>query len=191
MPPIVQMFGGIQNASSPLRILIISRHTDPLAAAFRRLQASISVVARSINVGDTLPDIRSYVANAVEDLSGNEGTRQNIIAKVLEKSAGCPLWVRLAIEEVQELGHTQAGVEAALENLPAYGREDGCIYLASATSGNEVQKLYSHATTVFIVAHIWSTSGDLMAAADNSGRFILRRLNNDGNTTTRMGHVLI
>lgn len=118
-PPIVQMFGGIQNASSPLRILITSRHTDPLAAAFRRLQASIPVVARSINVEDTLPDIRSYVANAVEDLSGNEETRQKIIAKVLEKSAGCFLWVRLAIEEVQELGHTQAGIEAALEDLPA------------------------------------------------------------------------
>lgn len=118
-PSIVQMLGGIQSASSSLKILITSRRTDPLATAFHRLHTSVPVVVRSIDVQDTLPDIRSYVANAVDLLPGNEETRQKIIAKVLEKSAGCFLWVRLAIEEVQDVGHTQAGIEAALEDVPA------------------------------------------------------------------------
>lgn len=117
--PIIQMFGSIQSASSHLRIFVTSRHTDPLASAFRRLQTSIPVVVRSINIEDTLPDIRSYVANAVDDLLGNEETKQKVIAKVLERSAGCFLWVRLAIEEVRDMGHTQAGIEAALEDVPA------------------------------------------------------------------------
>lgn len=118
-PSIVQMLGGIQSASSSLRILITSRRTDPLVTAFHRLHASVPVVMRSIDVEDTLPDIRSYIANAVDALPGDEATRQKIIAKVLEKSAGCFLWVRLAIEEVQDMGHTQAGIEAALEDVPA------------------------------------------------------------------------
>lgn len=118
-PSIVQMLGSIQSASSSLRILVTSRRTDPLVTAFNRLHTSVTVVMRSIDIEDTLPDIRSYVANAVDVLPGNEETRQKIIAKVLEKSAGCFLWVRLAIEEVQDMGHTQAGIEAALEDLPA------------------------------------------------------------------------
>lgn len=118
-PSIVQMLGGIQSASSSLKVLVMSRRTDPLKTAFHRLHISVPVVMSSIDVGDTLPDIRSYVANAVDFLPGDEETKQKIIAKVLEKSAGCFLWVRLAIEEVQDVGHTQAGIEAALEDVPA------------------------------------------------------------------------
>lgn len=118
-PSIVQMFGNIQSALSPLRIFVTSRRTDPLANAFHRLHTLIPVVVGSIEVEDTLPDIISYVTNAVEFLPGNEEIRQKIIAKVLEKSAGCFLWVRLAIQEVQDMGHTQAGIEAALEDVPA------------------------------------------------------------------------
>lgn len=88
-PSIIQMLGGIQNASSSLRILVTSRRTDPLAIAFHRLETLVLVVVRSIDVADTLPDIKSYLANAVEVLPGNEETRKKIIAKVLEKSEGC------------------------------------------------------------------------------------------------------
>lgn len=118
-PSIIQMLGGIQSASSSLRILVTSRRTDPLTIAFHRLNTSVLVVVRSIDVADTLPDIKSYLANAVEVLPGNEETRKKIIAKVLEKSEGCFLWVRLVIEEVQDVGHTQASIEAALEDVPA------------------------------------------------------------------------
>lgn len=116
---IVRMLNNLQNISSSLRIMITSRRTDLLANAFHHLQTFIPVIARSIDIEDTLPDIKSYVANAMDTLPGNEETRQKIISKVLEKSAGCFLWVRLAIEEVQNMGHTQAGIEAALEDVPA------------------------------------------------------------------------
>lgn len=118
-PSIVQMLGNVQNASSSLRILVMSRRTDPLASAFHRLQTIVPVTVGSIGIEDTLPDIKSYVANVVDILPGNDETRQSIIDKVLEKSAGCFLWVRLAIEEVQDVGHTQAGIETALEDVPA------------------------------------------------------------------------
>lgn len=116
---IIQMLGGIQLSSSPFRILVLSRSSDAMASAFNRLQVHISIVIRSISVEDTLPDIRSYVTNAIDLLPGNEETRKNIVQRVLQRSAGCFLWVRLAIEEVQDLGHTQAGIEAALEDMPA------------------------------------------------------------------------
>lgn len=101
----------------PLRILLTSRKTQEIERAFGQLDKD--VVHTEILISDTLDDIRSFIAARMDQLPVEDSeSRANLTKKILAKSNGSFLWVRLV---VQELEHTwsQEGVEEVLNEIPA------------------------------------------------------------------------
>lgn len=68
---------------------------------------------------DTLHDIRTYVHSVVRDaLPDDEQIQEDIIDQVLTKASGSFLWVKLALETLQDSWHTQDDIRKALTEVP-------------------------------------------------------------------------
>ncbi|KAF8541692.1 hypothetical protein BDD12DRAFT_485014 [Trichophaea hybrida] len=119
---LMQLLGSIQPRSS-IKILITSRHAAAIADA--TAHARVKVIEKEITTEDTLTDVNAYATTAIADIPCNEEKKKEIVKSILHKAAGCFLWVRLAVEEIRELGFTEAGIQVALETVPA---EMDCLY---------------------------------------------------------------
>lgn len=101
----------------PLRIFLTSRKTQEIERAFGQLGKDVAHL--EILISDTLDDIRLFIAARMNQLpvEGSE-SRANLTNKILAKSNGSFLWVRLVL---QELEHTwsEEGVEEVLNEIPA------------------------------------------------------------------------
>lgn len=102
---------------TPIKIFITSRPT--------RIPSGIALCGTSIDncflsEDDTAGDIRAYVRNAVcEALPDDEQqTRDDIIEQVLSKAGGSFLWVKLALETLQDNWHTQDDIRRVLTEMP-------------------------------------------------------------------------
>ena len=70
-----------------LRIFFTSRSSGDVFTEFSSLNGKI--ISIDMNVGKTSKDIEAYVSNQMEALSfEGEETRQQVIKKILHKSAG-------------------------------------------------------------------------------------------------------
>lgn len=101
----------------PLRIFITSRKTQEIERSFSQL--SHEVIRHELLVSDTIDDIRLFIAARMDRLPvENSESRTFLTNKILKKSNGSFLWVRLV---VQELEHTWSdeGVEEVLSEIPA------------------------------------------------------------------------
>ena len=86
-----------------IRILITSRKTADIAAQFAKLQAlaASGVTLEEIGFEDTKSDMKLYLdANRDRIHVGDAKQRQGIVERILEKSEGCFLWIRLVLEEL-------------------------------------------------------------------------------------------
>lgn len=119
---LMQLLGSMQPRSS-IKILITSRHASAIADV--TAHAKVNVIAKEITTEDTLTDVTAYATTAIADIPCDEERKKEIVKSILHKAAGCFLWVRLAVEDIRELGFTQAGIQVALETVPA---EMDCLY---------------------------------------------------------------
>lgn len=77
------------------------------------------VISEEISANDTLLDISKYLDANVDSLPiVDENGHQSTVAKILDKSAGCFLWVRLVLQELRQV-HTSAEVNQVLEEIPS------------------------------------------------------------------------
>ena len=68
---------------------------------------------------DTLEDIKAYVHDIVRDaLPSDEQIQDDIIDQILVKASGSFLWVKLALETLQNSWHTQDDIRKALTEVP-------------------------------------------------------------------------
>ena len=99
-----------------IRVLITSRRTPELEKSFASL--GNAVVSERVSTADTLGDIKLYVDDKAIALPvESPKRRQELATRILNKSAGCFLWVRLVIAELQQVW-SEEEMEAVLEEMP-------------------------------------------------------------------------
>lgn len=99
-----------------LRILISSRKTQDIELCFTGL--GDLVVHQHICVSDTVGDIKLFIASRMDRLPVDGGeSRTNLEDRIITKSAGCFLWVRLVIQELERTFSREA-IEDVLNEVP-------------------------------------------------------------------------
>jgi WD40 repeat protein len=154
---LTQLLGSMQPRSS-IKIFITSRHAASIADA--TAHARVNVVAKEITTEDTLTDVTAYAMTAIADILYDEEKKKEIVESILHKAAGCFLWVRLAVEDIRELGFTQAGIQAALETVPT-GMD--CLYqriLQTITSRHSENRKVAKVMILWCVCSIRPLSVD-------------------------------
>ncbi len=100
-----------------LRIFITSRKTQEIEQAFSHLDHNIRHV--EIVVSDTADDIKLFIADRMDRLPvEDDESRANLTNRILEKSDGSFLWVRLVVEELEHTWSEEA-IEEVLNDVPA------------------------------------------------------------------------
>lgn len=101
----------------PVRILVTSRNR--LASHRQIVHSKINVASEEILADDTKRDILLYLeANMDHMPSIDEEDRQKMVFQILQKSAGCFLWVSLVLQELRQV-HTSAEIRQVLEDVPS------------------------------------------------------------------------
>ena len=78
-----------------------------------------AVISEEMSEDDTKKDITRFLEANLESLPMiDESGHQSIVNKVLERSAGCFLWVKLVLEELRQV-HTAVEVFRVLEEIPS------------------------------------------------------------------------
>jgi WD40 repeat protein len=99
-----------------LRILISSRKTQDIGLCFTGL--GDLVAHQHISASDTIGDIRLFIASRMDRLPIDDGeSRANLEDRIITKSAGCFLWVRLVIQELERAFSKEAR-EDVLNKVP-------------------------------------------------------------------------
>ena len=100
-----------------IRALLTSRDRFESYRHFGLSRAT--VVTEEISGDDTRCDITLYLEANMDRLpSIDEEARQDMVAKILTKSAGCFLWVSLILQELSRV-HTFAEIRQVLEEVPS------------------------------------------------------------------------
>ncbi|KAL2041702.1 hypothetical protein N7G274_005486 [Stereocaulon virgatum] len=100
----------------PLRIFVTSRFSPDLERHFTQLGRQ--VLWDHISVEDTLADIRLYLEAEIQYLQiEDEVERERLKDKILVKSAGCFLWVRLVFKELENVW-SEDQFTTVLEEMP-------------------------------------------------------------------------
>ncbi|MCJ1356503.1 MAG: hypothetical protein MMC33_006498 [Icmadophila ericetorum] len=105
------------SSATMLRIFVTSRSSGEISAGFNTLNVDVKSIDMTID--RTLSDIESYVIVQVAKLRiEGKAIRQEIIERIMEKSAGCFLWVKLVLEKLQRV-HTARAIQKVLDEIPA------------------------------------------------------------------------
>ncbi|KAL2036367.1 hypothetical protein N7G274_010914 [Stereocaulon virgatum] len=99
-----------------IRILLTSRNTND---SCRRVGLpKVRVASEQIQEEDSRSDIALYLKANVDELpSVDEKGQQHVVRQILEKSAGCFLWVSLVFQELRKV-HTSTDVQKTLDEIP-------------------------------------------------------------------------
>ncbi|KAA6412809.1 MAG: hypothetical protein FRX48_03801 [Lasallia pustulata] len=101
----------------PVHIFVTSRNR--FESHRQIVHSTPEVVSEEILVKDSRSDILLYLNANMNDLpSVSEEAHQNMVDQILEKSAGCFLWVSLILQELRQV-HTSAEIRQVLEEVPS------------------------------------------------------------------------
>jgi WD40 repeat protein len=114
------MMASIEPTTS-IKILITSRKMPEIVQQFADLQRNSNgeaVIYDEMSFDDTQADINLYLeGNRTKLHAGSDAERDVFLNRVLEKSEGCFLWVRLVLDELA-LAWTVSQIEQVLEEVP-------------------------------------------------------------------------
>ncbi|ERF71820.1 hypothetical protein EPUS_01735 [Endocarpon pusillum Z07020] len=99
-----------------IRILVTCRPTTELDRHFTSW--GFRLVRSEISIEDSLKDIRLYLQNEADCLPISDlEKRQSLIEKIISKSAGCFLWIRVVLQELERAWSEQQ-IEDILDEVP-------------------------------------------------------------------------
>lgn len=102
---------------SNIRIFLTSR--DRFEFHRQAINPKVKVVQEEIRADDTKSDIALYLDANMDQLPLiEEEDEENVVSKILEKSAGCFLWVSLILQELRR-AHTSTEIRQVLEEVPS------------------------------------------------------------------------
>ena len=113
--PLISQLLKIQSLT-PIRLFLTSRPTKIPSAL---LNSPSSLRTYFIHEEDTQDDIRAYIQNVVcNALPDDPPFQEDIINQVLAKASGSFLWVKLALEKLQDNWHTRDDIRKVLNEVP-------------------------------------------------------------------------
>ena len=128
-------------SACPLRIFITSRPRPDFERSFNRLTTVMPVATDSIRYEDTQADMRLYLASDDARLGlDDEKERLALEERLLAKSNGCFLWIKLVRYELEGI-YLQESVESILDEIP---NEMSALYersLANLSKNTREKKL--------------------------------------------------
>ena len=102
---------------SNIRILLTSR--DRFEVHRQAIHPKAKVIQEEILADDTKSDIALFLDANMDQLpSIDEKDEENMVSKILDKSAGCFLWVSLILQELRR-AHTSTEIRQVLEEVPS------------------------------------------------------------------------
>jgi WD40 repeat protein len=123
----------------PIKILVTSRNR--FESQRQVAQSKARVVSEEISADDTRGDIALYLSQNMEHLpSVDKDTHLNMVNTILNKSAGCFLWVTLVFKELMQV-HTSTEIWEVLDDIPTDMDELYSRILASMTKAPHGKKL--------------------------------------------------
>ncbi|KAL9070352.1 MAG: hypothetical protein Q9161_004910 [Pseudevernia consocians] len=103
--------------SPNIRILLTSR--DRFESHRQSIHPKVKVLQEEIQAADTKSDIALYLDTNMDQLPViEEEDEEDIVSKILEKSAGCFLWVSLILQQLRQ-AHTSTEIRQVLEEVPS------------------------------------------------------------------------
>ncbi|KAI9688304.1 MAG: hypothetical protein M1820_010273, partial [Bogoriella megaspora] len=109
-----QLIRLIPHLPKNVRLFVTSRNTQDIENAISGVSRFVKY--KGISSSETMIDIRSLVSSKMDMIPA--GANEHLRQKIMEKSAGCFLWVRLVLQEL-EYCYTEEAVEEALEEIPS------------------------------------------------------------------------
>lgn len=114
-PSFVSMLVAIQSRT-PIHIFLSSR---PMKVPTSSVAPDRSIIPYFLRESDTEVDIRAYVTSAIRSALPDHGTvQEDITDLILQKASGSFLWVRLALETLEDNWHTQDDIRQTLSDIP-------------------------------------------------------------------------
>jgi WD40 repeat protein len=102
----------------PLRIFMTSRMIGDMQRLQRSIEPSASLVCIEIPVQASLADIQRYVGSRIDGLPvDSPAEREGLANTILRKSNGCFLWVRLVMDELENV-YSNESIITVLERIP-------------------------------------------------------------------------
>ncbi|OIW35531.1 hypothetical protein CONLIGDRAFT_666106 [Coniochaeta ligniaria NRRL 30616] len=99
---------------TPIKIYLSSR---PIK--FVSLLDKTRLTSYFLQDSDTAHDVRAYTQNAVRnEIPDDPALQKNVSDRILKNAMGSFLWVRLALETLENNWHTREAIEAALTSVP-------------------------------------------------------------------------
>ncbi|OBT65888.1 hypothetical protein VE03_05400 [Pseudogymnoascus sp. 23342-1-I1] len=98
----------------PIKLFLTSRPTKILLTPDANSLKTTFILREE----DTVDDIRAYIHNAINDAFPNDPEFQrDTISQVLAKASGSFLWVKLALERLEDNWHTKDDIQKVLNEL--------------------------------------------------------------------------
>lgn len=100
----------------PIKVFLTSR---PMKIPSTSTNLSCSLTAYFLHEEDTVDDISAYIDNVVRNtLPDDTEFQEDIKAQVLAKASGSFLWVKLALDTLQDNWHTKDDIRQVLTEVP-------------------------------------------------------------------------
>lgn len=145
-----------------VRILITSRKTHEIERNFGQLGKS--VVHQEILESDTVDDIKSFITDGMDRLPVDDSnSRMNLFNRILTKSSGSFLWVRLVMQEL-ECAWSEEAIEEVLNEIPGDMNQFYARSLENMSKVSRGTKLAKGIFTWTVCASRLLTLGELQCA---------------------------
>jgi len=130
---LLELLQGLPRSRTPIRLLFVSRRTEPILLGFDRLSGTLQVDIIEKNGRDhNSVDIQLLIEKEMMHMRGTDSLKQHVKQSILSRASGNFLWVRLVLEEILSC-HSEEAIQETLEDIPS-----------------DMSELYQHMETVIL-----------------------------------------
>ncbi|KAI1407510.1 hypothetical protein F5Y13DRAFT_205954 [Hypoxylon sp. FL1857] len=141
-----------EKSSFPLRIFITSRKVPDMDRLCRVLEDSANLTCIEIPFRDSISDIERYIRTHIDGIpTYTLDDKQRIKDRILDRSNACFLWVRLVLDELEQV-YSNESILQVLQSIP-----EGMIsYYERIIKTMGEKRLEKHITQAIL---LWTTAG--------------------------------